>query len=62
MANEEAPRIVSADRFEDFLIVGFSNGRGGRYSAALLFSILSQCEELYEPVTAADFDEPDGAK
>lgn len=61
MANEDTLRIVSADKFEECIIIGFSNGRGGLYSAALLYGMLPQSEELFEPDTLSDLDEPDGS-
>ena len=57
MANEDALRIVSADRFVDFIIIGFSNGKAGRYSAALLYDVFPRSEELFEPEPFDDFDD-----
>ena len=54
-------RIVSTDRFDRSIIIGFSDGRSGRFSAELLYTMLSQSEELFEPATPGDFDEPDGS-
>ena len=48
MADQEVLRIQSADRFSDSIIIGFSNGRCGRYSASLLYAMLAQGEELVE--------------
>ena len=59
MAHEEELRIASADRFERFIIIGFSDGRCGRFSLELLYGMLPQSEELFEPASAGDFDEPE---
>lgn len=53
-------RIISTDRFDRSLIIGFSDGRSGRFSVALLYAMLPQSEELHEPKALGDFDEPDG--
>lgn len=56
MENEDTLCIAFADRFKDSIIIGFSDGRSGRYSAALLHGMLSQSEELVEPAALADAD------
>lgn len=58
MASEGSLYIISADRFQDSIIIGFSDGRNGRYSADLLRSVLAQSEELLEPDVLDDCEEP----
>lgn len=61
MAVIDRLRIISTDRFDRSLVIGFSDGRSGRFSVELLHSMLSQSEELVEPAALDDFDEPSGA-
>ncbi len=56
MENEDTLCIAYADRFKDSIIIGFSDGRSGRFSAALLHGMLSQSEELVEPAALANVD------
>ena len=61
MAQQEQVRIVSADRFEGFVLVGFSDGKYGRYSAELLYGMLAHYGKTVEQEVANDFDEPEPA-
>lgn len=60
MPEDEALRIVSVDKFKRFMVIGFSDGRMGRFSVELLHAMLPQTEELFESKVLGDFDEPDG--
>ena len=61
MTNERVLRIIFADRFEHCIIIGFSDGRAGRYSSTLLHNMMPQSEELFELGTPGEGDEPDAA-
>lgn len=41
-------RVTAADRTDGSVIITFSDGRCGLYSAALLYTTLSQARELHE--------------
>ena len=60
MADTNQLRIISTDRFDRCIIIGFSDGRSGNFSAELLHAMLPQSKELFEPAVPRDFDEPDG--
>jgi len=45
---ETHPRIVSAERLADSIIVTFEDGRCAVYSAALLCAMYAQAEEVSE--------------
>lgn len=59
MADKVDLSITSTDRLDRSLIIGFSDGRCGRFSAELLYGMLPQSEELFEPADTVDFDEAD---
>lgn len=42
------PTISAAERLSDGLVIKFQNGQCGLFSAAYLFSKLSDCESLNE--------------
>jgi hypothetical protein len=48
MESKPAPRIVSADRFNDGLLITFDDGRCAFYPSALLNAVFSQAEEFKE--------------
>jgi hypothetical protein len=48
MKAKSEPRIISADRFNDGLLITFDNGKCAFYSSVLLNAIFSQAEELKE--------------
>jgi hypothetical protein len=45
------PRLISAERLDNALVITFDDGRCGLYSASLLYSILPQATEIegFEP-------------
>jgi hypothetical protein len=51
------PRIVSADRMDDSVIVTFDDGRCAIYSASLLYTVLPQAKEV--DLTDGAEDEPE---
>jgi hypothetical protein len=46
MESELPPRIISAERMENALIVTFDNGCSAVYSASLLYAIYDQAEDI----------------
>jgi hypothetical protein len=46
MGIPSGPRIVLSDRLDNGIVVSFDDGRTVRYPAALLYSVVSQAEEL----------------
>jgi len=40
------PRILSAERLENAVIIGFDDGRSAVYSASLLHRMFSQAEDI----------------
>ena len=48
MEEAVSPRLVSADRFDGYIIVAFDDGRCAVYSSELLYSVLPQAQEIQE--------------
>ena len=46
MSNRGEPEIVSADLFEDGLVIIFADGRSAFYSAGLLSSVYPEADNL----------------
>ena len=46
MAFLNTSRIIAADRLNDAIVVTFSDGRTGLFSAALLYAVLGQAKEF----------------
>ena len=49
MSSLTIPRFVTADRFQDSVIIIFNDGRGGVYSSELLYAQLPHSELIEEP-------------
>jgi hypothetical protein len=50
METRSQPRIVSAERLADGVVVTFDDGRCAVYSVSLLYTTLPQAEEVPEPM------------
>lgn len=48
METNRLPRIISADRFNDGLLITFDDGKFAFYPSSLLYTAFSQAEELKE--------------
>jgi hypothetical protein len=48
MESLRTPRIISADRLADSIIVTFEDGRCAIYSASLLYAAFPHAEEVVE--------------
>ncbi len=46
MEAHSEPRILSADRLDNSVLIAFDDGRCAVYSAALLYATLSQADEV----------------
>ena len=46
MESHLPPRILSAERLENAVIIGFDDGRSAVYSASLLYWMFSQAEDI----------------
>jgi hypothetical protein len=46
MASYNEPRIKSAERLAEGIVIAFDDGKFGFYSASLLYATLAQAEEL----------------
>ena len=51
MVVPEVPKIVSAERLNNGIVIKFDNGQCGFYTNSFLFSKLPECEELNEAET-----------
>jgi hypothetical protein len=54
MSTHSAPRIVSADRMDNCVIVTFDDDKCAVYSAGLLYSVLSQAKEVVDDQDSAE--------
>ena len=61
MELETELRVTNADRLAGAVIIAFSDGRCGLYSAALLHAMLSPSNEMFEQDTPEPFEREAGS-
>ena len=56
MEQAKTLRVVAADRTDGSVVITFSDGRCGLYSADLLYTTLPKARELQEPLDGLEDD------
>ena len=54
MGIDPEPRIVSAERFDSGIMIGFDNGLTALYSTELLYSIFPLAVEMVDSIAVQD--------